>query len=184
MIPLKPHKVEVVNYHPNWTDLYLVEKEALLTSTGNHFVEIEHMGSTAIPNQRAKPIIDIMAAIHQLAELDIFLPDLNLPGYQLIDAGMSQRFFLGKVVEKAEQTCHLHIVELSIWSLRKERLMWDYLLEHPGEVKAYGDLKAQLAVRYKEDSIAYTEAKTGFIQDIIDKARDELGLPRIGVSEE
>ena len=181
MIPNKPHKVEVVDYDPNWTHLFLSEREALLASTGHHFVELEHIGSTAVPNQRAKPIIDMMAAVQQLNELDIYLPALNSLGYQLTDAGMTERFFLRKVAEN-KQAYHLHIVELSTWAERKERLMRDYLTKHPGAVKAYGDLKAQLSVIHKEDSIAYTEAKTSFIQDLLDRACDDFGLPRVDVS--
>ncbi|MEM7738916.1 MAG: GrpB family protein [Deinococcota bacterium] len=178
------HSVEVVDYDPKWIELFSTEREGLLASTGNHFVELEHIGSTAIPNQRAKPIIDMMAAIYSLDELDDFLPALVSLNYQLIDAGMSNRYFLRKLDKSTGQTFHLHIVELSTWAERQERLMRDYLLKHPAEVQAYGVLKTQLATQYQEDSVAYTKAKTKFIQNIIDKAHDELGLPRVSVWEE
>lgn len=90
------------------------------------------------------------------------------------------RHFLSKQ-DRSGQTFHLHIVELSTWDERNERLMRDYLFEHPQEVKAYGELKDELANTYAEDSLAYTKAKTRFIQNIVDKARDKLGLPRIDV---
>lgn len=178
------HSVEVLDYDPNWVELFSTEREVLLASTGNHFVELEHIGSTAIPNQRAKPVIDIMAAIRSLEELDDFLPALNSLNYQLMDAGMSNRYFLRKLDKSSGQTFHLHIVELSTWAGRKERLMRDYLLKHPEDVQAYGDLKTQLAAQYHEDSLAYTKAKTNFIQSIIDKVHDELGLPRVDVWED
>jgi GrpB-like predicted nucleotidyltransferase (UPF0157 family) len=55
---------------------------------------------------------------------------------------------------------------------------------HPEAVKAYGELKAALAITHKEDSLAYTEAKTAFIQDVFDKIQDARGLPRVNVWED
>ncbi len=153
MTPQEPHKVEIVDYNPEWVSLFLSERKALLASTGSHFVEIEHIGSTAIPNQRAKPVIDMMVAIQSLDELDAFLPALHSLGYQLIDVGMPQRYFLRKQDRSDGQTFHLHIVELSTWAERKERLMRDYLLNHPEDVQAYGGLKTQLAVIHKEPRV-------------------------------
>jgi GrpB-like predicted nucleotidyltransferase (UPF0157 family) len=79
------------------------------------------------------------------------------------------------------QTYHLHIVEQSTWTMRHERLMRDYLLAHPEAASAYGDLKKRLAKDFAEDSRAYTRAKTGFIQDLMDKARAGIGLPSVDV---
>ncbi len=178
------HSVEIVDYDPKWVELFATERKVLLASTGSYFVELEHIGSTAIPNQQAKPIIDIMAAIHSLDELDDFLPALERLNYQLIDAGMYNRYFLRKLDKSNGQTFHLHIVELSTWAERKERLMRDYLCKHPEDVQAYGALKTQLAAQYHEDSIAYTKAKTSFIQNIMDKIHDELGLARVDVTQD
>ena len=59
--------------------------------------------------------------------------------------------------------------------------MRDYLLAHPEAVSAYGDLKKRLAKELTEDSLAYTRAKAGFIQDLMDKARTAIGLPLVDV---
>ena len=180
---LNSRDVEIVDYSPQWVEIFSTERECLLANTEIHFIELEHVGSTAIPGQRAKPIIDMMAAVHSLNELDSFLPQLSNYGYQIIETGMPNRHFLRRQ-DASSQTFHLHIVELSTWDERNERLMRDYLLEHPQEVNAYGKLKDELANTYAEDSLAYTKAKTRFIQSVVDKARDELGLPRIDVWED
>ena len=96
---------------------------------------------------------------------------------------MHERFFLRRANARG-QVFHLHIVALATWDERKERLMRDYLLRHLEAVKAYGELKQQLALQYADDSVEYTKAKTEFIQEIIDKARAEHGLPPIDVWEE
>lgn len=181
---LEPHAVEVVAFDPRWAAIYRAERALLLEAVGPGFVELEHIGSTAVPNQRAKPIIDMMAAVRNLDDLEVFLRALNSLGYDLIDAGMRDRFFLRKRRGSDGQVFHLHIVALSSWAERKERLMRDYLLDHPEAVEAYSALKARLAVSHAEDSLEYTRAKTDFIQDLVDRARDGLGLPRVDVWDE
>ncbi len=172
--------VEIVDYDPKWAAIYAAECNVLWTKCGTVFVEIEHIGSTAIPNQRAKPIIDIMAAVNELEELEDILGSLVDYGYGLLETGMKDRHFLRRK-DMSDQVYHLHVVERRTWAERKERLMRDYLLDHPEAVDAYGELKDRLAQAHIEDSFAYTKAKTEFIQGIVDKARERLGLPPIDV---
>jgi GrpB-like predicted nucleotidyltransferase (UPF0157 family) len=173
--------VEVVAYDPHWPAIYEAER-ALISTVTSVFVDLEHIGSTAVPNQRAKPIIDMMAAVESLNHLDGLLESLKVLGYHVFETDMKNRLFLRK--EKEGQVFHLHIVEAATWADRKERLFRDYLLAHPEAVKAYGALKDGLASKYKEDSLAYTEAKTAFIQEIADKVQDARGLPRVNVWED
>ncbi|WP_320385002.1 GrpB family protein, partial [Escherichia coli] len=41
-----------MEYNPDWTKNFEEEKTKLLHFFGSHAVAIEHIGSTAIPNQR------------------------------------------------------------------------------------------------------------------------------------
>ncbi len=181
MTPLEKTSVKVVAYNPSWPDMYEAERDAILADT-SQFIVIEHIGSTAVPHQAAKPIIDMMAAVQSLED-EALLESLTKLDYHLFDAGMRNRLFLRKRAKNG-QVFHLHIVQHDTWEERKERLMRDYLLAHPEAVQAYGDLKRQLAEQFPEDSLAYTEAKTAFIQGLMDKARDALGLPRVNVWED
>jgi GrpB-like predicted nucleotidyltransferase (UPF0157 family) len=180
MKPTLKMNVEVVAYNPNWPAIYKVERDILLAAT-SQFVELEHVGSTAVPGQAAKPVIDMMAAVKSLQ--DVVLETLTKLNYHLIETEMCNRLFLRKHAREG-QLFHLHIVEHDTWHERNERLMRDYLLAHPEAVQAYGDLKVQLAQQYSEDSLLYTKAKTEFIQGVMNKARDALGLPRGNVWED
>ena len=172
--------VKVVAYDPSWSSIYKAEEDLLMSVVGQFFVQIEHIGSTAIPDQRAKPIIDIMVATESLDDSGHYFPALESLGYQLIETGMRERFFMRRSDTKG-QVFHLHIVALDTWDERKERLMRDYLVKNPDAVKAYGELKEQLAITYADDSVEYTRAKTAFIQEIVDRARAEAGLAPVDV---
>jgi GrpB-like predicted nucleotidyltransferase (UPF0157 family) len=173
--------VQVVAYNPEWPKRFEAEQKVLLTHST--FIALEHIGSTAIPNQRAKPIIDMMASMPSLYDIDSLLEFLSQHGYKLFEMGMKNRLFFRKP-DQSLQVFHLHIVEESSWSERKERHMRDYLLQHPEAVTAYGELKDKLAITYADDSLGYTEAKTAFIQGISDKIQDARGLPRFKVWED
>jgi GrpB-like predicted nucleotidyltransferase (UPF0157 family) len=80
-------------------------------------------------------------------------------------------------------THHLHVVAEDSWATRNERLLRDYLRSHPEQARRYGKLKQQLA-RDLGHGEAYTRAKTELIQELVDAARAELGLPQVPVWEE
>jgi GrpB-like predicted nucleotidyltransferase (UPF0157 family) len=99
---------------------------------------------------------------------------------------MPRRLFLRKHDLRTGRRVHLHVVEQATWDERKERLLRDYLREHPEDARVYGTLKQQLAAKHARDisAEAYTRAKTALIQAIVDKARDAPGLSRVSVWEE
>ncbi|HEY2750712.1 GrpB family protein [Phenylobacterium sp.] len=172
--------VEVVPYDPRWPEQYRRERVAVLALGGDDLVELEHIGSTAIPGLAAKPIIDMMAAAPDMALAARAIGRLERAGYARVDTGARERLLLRKH-ETPRSIFHLHIVEMNTWDHRHERLMRDYLLTHPDTASAYGDLKASLAKLHAADRLAYTRAKTAFIQEVVDKATTALLRPRIDI---
>ena len=178
------NNVEVVAYDLCWPAIYATERDLLVAASNGQFGTLEHIGSTAVPHQHAQPIIDMMAAVRSLQDSRSLVESLHTLGYHVVETGMRNRLFLRKRASQNGQVFHLHIVEHATWDERKERLMRDYLQAHPEAVQAYSELKAQLATTYTHDSLAYTKAKTAFIQGIIDEARAAQGLPSIDVWED
>jgi GrpB-like predicted nucleotidyltransferase (UPF0157 family) len=126
----------------------------------------------------------MMAAVRELPDGHAVAGRLAALGYQLIETGMPNRLFLRKRDSQRGCSFHLHIVEQASWHDRNERLLRDYLRRHPAAMREYGELKGRLAAEYAHDPEGYTKAKTAFIQSIVDRARDEHGLPRVSVWEE
>ena len=171
----------VVPYDLLWPEIYQEESKAVLSVCGKDILEIEHIGSTAVPNLTAKPIIDMMVAVENIDSTIKLLNFLNGLGYQIVETGMRERIFLRKQVSVFSIPFHLHIVEMSSWENRKERVMRDYLQANSNDAIEYGELKVKLATKYCGDTLAYTKGKTEFIQNLMDKACDEMGMARIDV---
>jgi len=59
----------VVAYDPAWPERYDSEAERLRETLGAIVVEIEHVGSTAVPGIAAKPTIDIAVGVRRIQDI-------------------------------------------------------------------------------------------------------------------
>lgn len=167
--------VKLLPYDKDWKHQFEQEKQLLLQTFGNKIVAIEHIGSTSIPGAWAKPIIDINVAIESLGDAPKFVKDLENLGYtNMSNRWFSDRYFFLKEPEKS-QTHHLNLVEPSSETAWAAPVLFrDYLIAHPEELQEYNDLKKDLAKRYKSEREKYTEAKSNFVINVLQKARNEL----------
>lgn len=74
--------VKLEPYNPEWQKLFEAEKSALQKVLGDKFIAAEHIGSTAIPGIKAKPILDLMLAIPGLNDWEWLKEPLAKLGYE------------------------------------------------------------------------------------------------------
>ena len=72
----------------------------------------------------------------------------------------------------AEKVYHLHVRALGDWD---ELYFRDYLRKYPKAARQYEELKRSLKEKYEHNRDAYTEAKTAFVQQYSQAARQEFG---------
>jgi len=162
--------VRVIEYDPRWPRLYEEEKGRIRDALGNAALDIQHIGSTAVPGMGAKPIIDIMVSVPELAAAERCVQALESLGYEFRgEAGIPGRLFFGKGTPR---THHLHMVEQESDFWKSHILFRDLLRGHPDEARRYHKLKRQLAARFGADREAYTEGKASFVESVLAKARD------------
>ena len=70
------------------------------------------------------------------------------------------------------RTCHIHVVVYDSGTWHDYINMRDHLNSHDEDAQAYSELKKSLAAEYPDDRIAYTDRKSGMIEDILNKARE------------
>ena len=68
-------KVVVLSYDPIWAAKFRIEADTLVTLWRDEIVAIHHVGSTAIPETSAKPIIDLLVEVCDIEAIDQFDPD-------------------------------------------------------------------------------------------------------------
>ncbi|HEY8944837.1 MAG TPA: GrpB family protein [Polyangiaceae bacterium] len=162
-----PAPIEIVDYDPLWPVKFAEERERLLGVLGEWLRgPIEHIGSTAVPGLRAKPVIDVMAGVGTLAASRGAIPVLGELDYQYWPYKSDVMHWFCKPSDEV-RTHHLHLVPVGsvLWV---ERLAFrDRLRADASARSAYTSLKDALASRYREDREAYTEGKTDFVRRLV-----------------
>ena len=158
--------VVLVPHDPAWKQLAAEEAARVAGVLGSQLVAIHHIGSTAIPGIRAKPILDLLGVVNQIQVLDENAHVLERLDYRPRgELGIPGRRYFSKP-QAGTRTHHLHCFEQGDPNIDRHLLFRDYLLAHPNAAADYDRLKAELAARYPNDSLAYTDAKTDFIRAI------------------
>jgi len=169
-----PGPVVIVPYDPNWPHLFNEEKICVLGVVGRLVLDIEHIGSTAVPGLAAKPIIDMMAGVQGYSEADECLPILAGIGYTSVfrEPDNEEWFYcLGKGPHSVGY--HLHLVKYRSEHWDRELLFRDYLRKHSDVAQRYQELKIGMAQEHRSDREAYTESKTQFIEFVLRQAEKE-----------
>jgi len=157
-------------HNPNWAQQYEAEAEAITAVFGTNLITIHHIGSTAVPNIQAKPIIDMMPIVWDIKEVDNLNEAMASQGYiHKGEYGIPGRRYFRKGSD-LHHTHHIHVYELSSPEIAQHLLFRDYLCTHPDKAAAYDQLKTDLAHRFRDDTVTYTNAKADFIKAIIQKS--------------
>jgi GrpB-like predicted nucleotidyltransferase (UPF0157 family) len=164
------YPVVIAEYDPAWPAEYERESVLVRDAIGDVLLDVEHVGSTAVPGLGAKPIIDIMAGIRAFADGERCVAPLEALGYLYKgEADIPGRHYFRKPLD-GPADYHIHMVVLGEDFWRRHLLFRDYLRAHPDAARDYYELKLRLAETHRWDRIAYTDAKTGFIEAALAKA--------------
>ena len=164
-------RIEVVAHDPNWLALFDAEAEDIAVILGAELVAIHHIGSTAIPGIKAKPVIDLLVEVHDIEKIDDFNAAMVGMGYESMgEHGIPGRRFFRKPGQSV-RTHHTHVFGVGHPDIERHLNFRDYLIAHPEEAQVYGRLKEDLARRFPENIDSYVEGKSEFIREIDVKAK-------------
>ena len=167
MIGLKRNTVKLENFNPDWRNEFEKEKKILSSILGHEILGIYHIGSTAIPGIRAKPIIDIAVEVNDFKTLDLL--HNKLKENRIIHRPMHDEPGERLYIKGGEdfRTHHIHFYEKDNPKLQDDLFFRDYLISHLETAKEYDKLKLELAGQFSENREAYAESKEKFIEDIL-----------------
>lgn len=165
------HPIVVVPYDPAWPHRFEPERAALASIFPPPLASIEHIGSTAVPGLGAKSVIDIMLGVGELSLVDERITKIEDLGYEYVpeyeEKLPGRRYFRKPRVRPRSH--HLHAVPRGgeFWS--RHLRFRDILRGNPDVAREYFALKRRLARRHGDDRIAYTEAKSQFIDGCLER---------------
>ena len=168
MIGLKRHTLKVVDYDPDWTTLALEACHAVRNACGELLVDVQHVGSTAVPGLPAKPILDIAAAVVTFDSMRELVGRLAPLGYRYRRDQGDEGGHLFVVDSSPDiRTIHLHVVEHSGSQWRDYLRFRDLMRQRPAIRKRYAKLKRNLASICGDDRESYTASKADFIREVL-----------------
>ena len=167
-------RVSMVPHNLAWRHEFQREAERASAAVGSNAVTAHHIGSTAIPTVYAKPVIDILLVVQDLAALDEKQPEMEALGYEARgEYGIAGRRFFRRDNEHGDRTHQIHAFEDGSPQIARHLAFRDYMIAHPEAAQAYSDLKRELAAKHPEDIEAYMDGKDAFIQEIDKRAAQE-----------
>lgn len=81
MIGLKRNTIKFVDYDPDWAMLALEYCRVVRNACGELLVDVQHVGSTAVPELPPKPILEIAAALATIDATPEIVRRLTCIGY-------------------------------------------------------------------------------------------------------
>src|SRR5918998_1296554 len=160
-------KVEVVPHDPRWRDAFEAEAKQVAAALGENVVAIHHIGSTAIPDIYAKPVVDLLVEVRDIAEVDGRSSAMESLGYEVMgEYGIPGRRYFRKETREGVRTHHVHAFEAGSAEVERHLAFRDYMIAHAGEARRYSELKRKLAEEHPQSFDGYMDGKDGFIKEI------------------
>ena len=157
-------------HNPQWS-VWAEEEMRLLSSLlVKYHPIISHIGSTAIPDIQAKPIVDILVEISPDIEWQSLKDILEHNGYICMSESETRISFNKGYTPAgyADRVFHVHVHRTGD---NDEILFRDYLIANPESAKEYETLKLSLLPEYRNNRDGYTEDKTEFVKKIVGLAK-------------
>jgi len=165
----------VINDHnPSYAQWYKDERDALKKVLSSKMIgRVSHIGSTAVANLKSKPTVDILLELSEGSIIDEVEKLLCQDSW--INMSKQKNPYVSYSYNKGytpngydERVFHLHVRYENDWD---ELYFCEYLKNHEHIAKDYAVLKSELALEFKNNRDAYTDAKSEFIKKHTNIAR-------------
>jgi len=161
-------------YKPDWARHFEDAKSCLQSLLGARAASVQHIGSTAVPDMAAKPIIDILLITPDLHALDDATLEMSELGYKAHgEYGITgRRYFTRPNVDphSSRPLINLHAFEPGHRHALNLLLLRDYLRSNAEARHRYSNIKRALAKEHPSNPGAYQAGKQPIFDWLLAKA--------------
>lgn len=165
----KPEPVVLCSYDDRWPRRFEEWRGRVAAALGGRG-RIEHVGSTSVPGMSAKPVIDIQVSVPDQSDEDAYVPALRRLGMKLRSRDRDRRYL--RPAAGSPRAVQFHVCDVGSQWERDHLLFRDYLRSMPAARDTYDRAKREVAATWPDDRIAYAEAKTGVVLDLLEDAEE------------
>lgn len=174
---LKRNEVRITPHDNKWVNEFQKVKKTLLTHTTLKDLQIEHIGSTAIKEIHAKPVIDILVGIQSIDEdVTQLEKELRSCGFYRLRVERPNEIvfarFKGKLFEIKTHYIHLTTYQEDLWN----DLIYfrNYLNENVSARREYEQIKLDFVAENSEGIEEYTDMKEAFVIQVLSTGKKDL----------
>lgn len=162
------NEINLISYHTDWNEFFNIEKLNLEFSLDDNYYGIEHIGSTAIKNIKAQPIIDIVISVKDIAKIHNHIEKLKRIEYKegaslFNDARYFYKGDENRIMYALYFVNHLSDLHIDFIQFR------DYLIQHSEVASVYSLFKEKIAKQAQHNKQEYFNLKTEFIKKVLSK---------------
>lgn len=173
--PSEPEQIEIVSFSPLWADRYEVLARDISGALGSAALEIDHVGSTAVPGLAAKDVIDIDLTVPDPSDESRYVPALEALGYTL--RVREPEFEEHRMLRLASPRVNLHVYAPNSAEVARHRLFRDWLRRHPAERERYANAKRAAATAGPTRPMEYNAKKAIVVRELYARAFAASGIP-------
>ncbi|MHB1304367.1 MAG: GrpB family protein [Acidiphilium sp.] len=163
-----PFKVELLPHDPQWARQAADVGKTLAAAVDADFRFVHHIGSTAIPGIRAKPVLDLMPVVADLAELDARRDKIEALGYAWWgEFGLpGRRYCTMDDPRSGRRLVQLHCYAENSPEIVRHLAFRDYLRANADIAEAYEREKLRCRCLHAANSHAYADCKHDWISKV------------------
>ena len=174
-------------HDPNWTSEFNELRTIFMQALGHLVLRVEHVGSTAIPDLLAKPILDIDIVIEDYSVFPQVVSTLKALGYEHRgNQGIFEREVFKPTIAAAPLTTprktwmphHLYVCSASARELRRHICFRDTLLSRSDLRREYEAMKISIAKRAMGDRRRYAELKERECREFVERVLEQGEINR------
>lgn len=134
------YTLRIMEPDPAWAQRYAALAADILAAVGDQGLDIQHVGSTAVPGLPAKPIIDIDLTVPDPTDEATYVPSLEGLGFVhwLTEPQWHEHRLLKHL---DEPRVHLHVFGPDCPEVIRHRMFRDWLIAHPEDLDQYAAAK-------------------------------------------
>ena len=158
-------QVRLAEADPRWPAAYEYLAAVLRAALGDSATAIMHVGSTAVPDLPAKPILDIAVRLAPHAEAEHVIGVCEAQGYEFRgDHGDEGGLLFVLEDRPSRRLAHVHCVHNDDSQWQRYLAVRDRLCSDPAMRDTYAALKRELEDQHPSDRAAYTSGKASFFE--------------------
>jgi GrpB-like predicted nucleotidyltransferase (UPF0157 family) len=165
--------IQIVDYDPEWPQLYEREAERVKSALGDCVLLLEHVGSTSVPGLAAKPKIDMLLVVANTADEPSYVPALEAFGYVL--KIREPEWYEHRMFKGPDTDINLHVFSSGCSEIDRMLLFRNWLRSNESDRRLYEHTKRELARNNWKYTQNYADAKTAIVEEILTRAQINIG---------